>query len=160
LEGVVSVVEERGWACGVGGERGVMEVWESLEEARLALVGSARLYGGRVARYERMGADRLLVLMHRDQPEELRKFVEGTIGAAIRYDEGSSAPVMPTLMAFVEHGGRLRETAAAMFVHRNTLAYRLGKVEEILGVDLREPGARLAIELALRALTLVLSFEF
>jgi sugar diacid utilization regulator len=155
LERVVGVLAEAGVVCGVGGERGVLEVGESLEEARLAAVGSARLYRGRVARYDEMGADRLLVLMYRDHPEELRAFVEATLGPLIRYDAGSPAPVMPTLRVFVEHGGRLRETAAAMYVHRNTLAYRLEKVEEILGVDLREPGVRLSVELALRGMGLV-----
>jgi purine catabolism regulator len=102
-----------------------------------------------------MGADRLLMLLHRDQPGELRAFVNTTIGALLKHDEAAPTPVLPTLRAFVEHGGRLRETAAVLYVHRNTLAYRLERAEEILGVDLKNPDARLAIELALRALPLV-----
>lgn len=152
---VEAVIIGGGLACGIGREKGLLEVPASLAEARLAAMASGLMYGGKPVRYAEMGADRLLMVLYRDEPEELRAFVEEMIGALLRYDEGVATPVLPTLRSFIEHGGKLRETAAELFVHRNTLAYRLERAGEILGVDLKDPGARLAIELALRALPLI-----
>jgi purine catabolism regulator len=37
-----------------------------------------------------------------------------------------------------------------LHVHVNTLRYRLGKIQELLGVDLHDVDARFVLELALR----------
>ena len=66
--------------CGVGREKPVMEVASSLMEAELAALGSGLLYGSALTRYADLGADRLLLLLYRDQPAELRAFVEETLG--------------------------------------------------------------------------------
>jgi hypothetical protein len=140
--------------CGIGGERPVLDVVESLTEAQLAALGSALLRGGAPTRYDSLGADRLLLLLYRDHRADLYAFVDETLGALLSHDAQSATPLLPTVEAFVRHGGRLRETAAEIYVHRNTLAYRLDRAAEVLGVDLKDAGARLAIELALRALPL------
>jgi hypothetical protein len=145
--------------CGIGTEKPLIEAHRSLEEAKLAAIASAYLNNCAPTRYTDMGADRLLVLLYRHHRDELEAFVEDTLGPLLRHDERSATPLLPTLRAFVEHGGRLRETAEAIFVHRNTLAYRLDRAAEILGADLKDPCARLAIELALRAMLLVLVRE-
>ncbi len=142
-------------ACGLGTQRPLMEAHRSLEEARLAAIASAYLNNCAPTSYATMGADRLLVLLYRYNPEALSSFVEDTLGPLLRHDQRSSTPLIPTLRSFVEHGGHLREAAADMYVHRNTLAYRLDRAAEILGTDLKDPHARLSIELALRALPLV-----
>gem|GEM_PF-3499960 len=138
--------------CGIGSEKPALEAPNSLAEAQLAALASALLRGGAPTRYADLGADRLLLLLHRDHPEELRAFIEETIGPLLRHDARSASPLLPTVEAFVRHGGRLRETAAEIYVHRNTLAYRLDRAAEILGVDLKDAEARLSIELALRSL--------
>jgi purine catabolism regulator len=45
----------------------------------------------------------------------------------------------------------LRETAGEIFVHRNTLAYRLQKAADLLGVELKDADTQLTIQMALRA---------
>lgn len=140
-----------GPACGIGGEKPLLEVPASLAEAQLAATASAFLYACAPTHYNALGADRLLLLLRRDHPGELAAFVEATIGPLLRHDRGSPVPLLPTLRLFLEHGGRLRETAASIPVHRNTLSYRLERAAEILGADLKDPTMRLSIELALRA---------
>jgi hypothetical protein len=142
-------------ACGISTERPLSQAPEAYEEACLAALASAKLHAQRPTHYASLGADRLLVLLYRDHPGQVAAFVEDTLGPLLRHDARSATPLLPTLHAFIEHGGRLRETAAEIFVHRNTLAYRLDRAAEILDADLKDPNARLAIELALRALPLV-----
>lgn len=145
--------------CGVGTESPLAGASESLAEARQAAIASALLWGCLPVRYGEMGADRLLVTIYRERPDELRRFVEDTLGPLLRHDAGSPAPLLPTLSAFVTHGGRLRETASDIFVHRNTLAYRLDRAAEVLGADIKDPRVRLSLELALRALPLVRALD-
>ena len=151
----LAIISESGVPCGVGSEKPLLEAPVSLAEAQLAALASGLLHAGKPVRFSELGADRLLLTVYRDRPSELRSFVDETIGPLLKHDETSSTPVLPTLRAFIEHGSRLRETAADMYVHRNTLAYRLERIEEMLSVDLKDRDARLAIELALRSLPLV-----
>jgi sugar diacid utilization regulator len=141
-------------ACGLGTDKPLLDVPTSLEEARLALLSSQLIHEGKPVRYERMGIELLVVLLYKDHRPELGTFVEQTLGPLLRHDARSGTPLLPTVASFVAHGGRLRETAADIYVHRNTLAYRLDRASEILNADLKDADARLAIEIALRALPL------
>ncbi|WP_238009832.1 sugar diacid recognition domain-containing protein [Dactylosporangium sp. AC04546] len=53
-----------------------------------------------------------------------------------------------TLIALVEHGLRLTETAEALHVHRNTLLYRLNRLSAAVGADVRTPRVAIALYLA------------
>lgn len=147
------------WACGIGTARPLLQAGTSLEEAQLASTASALVHEGAPTRFAELGPLRLLLLLHRDQPHELNRFVYESIGSLLRYDPGTASPLLPTVRAFIEHGGRLRDTAEHLIVHRNTLAYRLRRAGEILGADLRDADVRLGLELALKALPLVRDAE-
>ena len=143
------------FACGVGAERPALEAPASLAEARLAAEIARRQPAGGVVRYDQLGADRLLLVLLRDNRSDLEDFVRATLGPLLEHDRHSATTLLPTVAAFVARGGRLRETAASLIVHRNTLAYRLDRAAELLGADLKDPATRLAVELALRALPLL-----
>lgn len=57
-----------------------------------------------------------------------------------------------TLQAFLDHESSVVAASAALGVHRNTLAARMQRIEELLGVSLTDPDSRLALHLAVRAL--------
>jgi hypothetical protein len=59
--------------------------------------------------------------------------------------------LLESLEAYLESGARIQAAADRMFLHRNTLRYRLNRVQELLGVDLGDPQVRLTYQLALRA---------
>jgi len=59
-----------------------------------------------------------------------------------------------TLAAYLDAESSITETAAVLGVHRNTVAARISRVEQLLGVDLSHPDDRLALHLASRAVTL------
>jgi len=56
---------------------------------------------------------------------------------------------LATLRAYLDRGG-VTETATALGVHRNTIAYRLRRIEAVTGWDLADPDIRLAVAFALR----------
>lgn len=74
-----------------------------------------------------------------------------TVQGLADHDRRSNADLVRTLDAYLEHGGALAEAAATLSVHRNTLLYRIGRIEEITGMDLKDTAQRLNLHVALKA---------
>lgn len=110
--------------------------------------------GGRIAGraspfyWEDLGLYRLLAGL-RDQAD-LRRFYDETLGVLVAYDTAHNTDLVPTLEAFFEQNANASQTARALYVHRNTLNYRLQRIAEITGLDLDDADARLALQLALK----------
>lgn len=66
------------------------------------------------------------------------------------YDDKNSSTMTESLRVYLDHFGDVRGAADELQVHSNTLRYRIKRVEEILGADLKVPEDRLLIELQLR----------
>ena len=60
-----------------------------------------------------------------------------------RYDRENGTAYLQTLNAYLEQGANQRRTAEALFVHINTVAYRLQRMRELFGLALDEPGMML-----------------
>lgn len=81
--------------------------------------------------------------------EKLISFCERTLGKLSEYDHKNSADLLKTLEAFFTCHGNLSQTAETLIVHRNTLLYRMSRINEIAEIDLDRPETRLALHLAL-----------
>ncbi len=51
---------------------------------------------------------------------------------------------------FFDQNANASQTSRALYVHRNTLNYRLQRIVEITGLDLNDAEARLAFQLAIK----------
>lgn len=89
-----------------------------------------------------------LILSLNDR-ERLMAFCQRTLGTLIDYDMRQNADLIKTLEAFFTCHGNLSQTAEMLIVHRNTLLYRMNRINEIAGIDLNRPETRLALHLAL-----------
>ena len=56
---------------------------------------------------------------------------------------------LSTIKAFFENNLNVSETSRKLFVHRNTLVYRLEKIRKITGLDLREFDHAIVFKVAL-----------
>ena len=90
------------------------------------------------------------MLLYRDHPAQLQAFVDETLGPLLDSDSRSNSALMETLEGFFRYNGNLSETARAMHLHRNSLLYRLGRIEELLGRSLEDPELRLSLQIALK----------
>lgn len=88
----------------------------------------------------------ILSLSDRDK---LVAFCKRTLGALLEYDVRQHADLIKTLEAFFACHGNLSQTAEMLIVHRNTLLYRMNRINEIAQIDLNRPETRLALHLAL-----------
>lgn len=61
----------------------------------------------------------------------------------------AQAPLLETARTYLEQGGSLEATARSLFVHPNTVRYRLGRISELIGYDLGTPREAWAVRLAL-----------
>lgn len=118
-------------------------------EGERALAVARRLMApGRLVFFADLGVHRLLLAL--DGHPELGAFYEETLAAIDRYDTANRAELVPTLEAFFASDNSLAETAARLHLHRNTVAYRLRRIEQISGHRLADPETRLALHVGLR----------
>ncbi|MDQ4504237.1 PucR family transcriptional regulator [Sinomonas sp. ASV322] len=66
-------------------------------------------------------------------------------------DEAGSA-LRKTLESYLRHAGSTAAVCEELFIHRNTLAYRIRRLEELLGADLSDGEVRASLLLALKFL--------
>lgn len=83
---------------------------------------------------------------------ELGRFVEDEIGPLLAHDASGKAPLVPTLRAFLDSGGRKSIAARILHLERRSLYFRLERIEALLEVDLADPSVRLRVEVALQGL--------
>ena len=77
----------------------------------------------------------LIALLTAD-PERAQWFVADHLGKLAAQDDETLADLRATALCYLESGCSLVKTAAALHVHRNTVLYRLGSIERLLGREL------------------------
>ncbi len=76
----------------------------------------------------------------------------GAIARLMEYDERNNAGLVETLEAWLDALGDVTKAASDLFIHPNTLRYRLKRVTEVGEIDLTDPEQRFAAMLHLRIL--------
>ncbi|MBW8010716.1 MAG: hypothetical protein FVQ83_05655 [Chloroflexi bacterium] len=133
--------------CGIGTAANDLNKWHrSFREAGHSLEMACRLDENQPMFYPDLSVYRLLLLIENDP--ELIEFHEGILGRLRNHDGGDN--FIHTLEAYFSNNTNLSQSAKALFIHRNTLSYRIQRIEEITGLDLNNPEHSLAIQLALR----------
>ncbi|MFP8903454.1 PucR family transcriptional regulator [Streptomyces atacamensis] len=144
-----------GAVAGIGepctGLGGVPGAWRQALAAARAARAESRF--GPVARWDRIGPYRLLALLARPS---------GSPSAAGAPDPSVRALLEPahremarTAEAFLDCAGQAGRTAALLGVHRQTLYYRLSRVEQLTGLDLDDGEDRLLLHMALKTARLL-----
>ncbi|MBV9445960.1 MAG: PucR family transcriptional regulator ligand-binding domain-containing protein [Streptosporangiaceae bacterium] len=83
-------------------------------------------------------------------PSVLRSFRERLLGPLLAYDQQHRAELESTLREFLACSGSWNACAAKMYVHVNTVRYRIRRIEELTGRDLSSLDDRVDFFLALR----------
>ena len=88
-------------------------------------------------------------------PEEVRSFYEDTVAPIVRYDDQYRTDLVGTLEAYLEQNCNMNATAAAIYAHRHTVAYRLDRVKELTGLDPMQSEDRERLGLGLKAYRII-----
>lgn len=135
-------------SAGAGNSFDVTELYRSYQEAKTALEIGRSLNGeGTLALFRDLGVFRLL---YTQGDQELQEFWDETVGTLVAHDVQHGGDLIATLRTYLDCDGDLSETAGRLFVHPNTLRYRLDKIREITGKDVRLTEDRVNLYVALR----------
>ncbi len=124
---------------------GVKEMSTSFKEARTALeVGKVFDTEHTVISYENLGIARLIYQLPTTICQQFLQEVF-KIGSIDSLDQET----LFTIQRFFDNNLNVSETSRGLFVHRNTLVYRLEKIKKITGLDLREFDQAIIFKVAL-----------
>jgi PucR family transcriptional regulator, purine catabolism regulatory protein len=132
---------------GIGRPAGELPFWkDSYREASQSLSMAARLRESKPLYFGNLSVYRLLFQLEGNP--ELEAFMREALGPLLDYEGGGD--LLETLEAFCERLGNLSQTAEKLFIHRNSLLYRMERISQIAGLDMNNPDTRLAVHLALK----------
>ncbi len=135
---------------GYGSRVGLLpEIARSYEEAKLALeVGKIFYMEKDVVSYGNLGIGRLIYQL----PQELcEMFLQEVFGD--RRPDAFDEETMMTIHKFFDNNLNVSETARQLYVHRNTLVYRLERIEKALGLDIRRFDDAMLFKIALMVIS-------
>jgi sugar diacid utilization regulator len=89
------------------------------------------------------------LLLETGTPDTLRRFAANLLQTIEEHEERYGGDLLATLRAWLSAGGSTAAAADTLVVHRNTVTYRLGRIEQLAGRSLRDSRVRLELELAL-----------
>lgn len=123
----------------------VKDLAQSFKEAQIAMeVGKVFDTEQSIVSYDHLGIARLIYQLPTTLCEMFLKevFKQGGI-------ESLDAETLFTIQRFFENNLNVSETSRGLFVHRNTLVYRLEKIKKLTGLDLREFDDAIVFKVAL-----------
>ena len=128
---------------------GIRGLNKSFKEATQALdVGSRLLGAGDIYHVDNLGIGRLLTEI---KEESQKEFIERTIYSTKGNKEKKiNEFLLETLQGFFDNNLSITKTAKALFMHRNTLLYRLGKIRKITGLDPKKFDDAVQLRVALK----------
>lgn len=112
----------------------IKDLARSFKEAQVALeVGKVFDTEKNIISYENLGIGRLIYQLPTTLCEMFLQevFKKGSL-------ESLDRETLMTIQCFFENNLNVSETSRKLFVHRNTLVYRLEKIRKLTGLDLRE----------------------
>jgi sugar diacid utilization regulator len=101
------------------------------------------------------GTYRLLFRVLASHPEEVRSFYEDTVAPIVRYDDQYGTDLVGTLDAYLDNNCNMNATAATIYAHRHTVAYRLDRMRELTGLDPVRSEDRERLGLGLKAYRII-----
>lgn len=97
--------------------------------------------------YTSMGVNRLL--FHIDNADSFEDYYNDTIKPLDDYDSLNGSNLVEVLDCYMKHNGSVQDTAEELFVHRNTVNYKIKKIETLLNADITKFAVRNELALGL-----------
>lgn len=135
-------------SAGLGQMYTIKDLHKSYIEARIALVLPG-LMGkkGFIQRFSDLG---IFSFIFSQDEENVKKYCQKTLGPLVEHDEKTTDELLPTLRKFLDSGLNWKVTADSMFIHVNTLRYRVAKIEQLLDADLSSMNDRVNLYTAIK----------
>ncbi|TFE01672.1 helix-turn-helix domain-containing protein [Jeotgalibacillus salarius] len=134
------LVEEVRQAAGLSVLIGIGRTVNQLEEVKVSANDASKCVdylltknkNSSLLAYFELGFQRLFL---KTEVRELEAYVEDTIGKLKEFDNAHNGSLMITLSVYLELNQNMRQTAEALFIHVNTVKYRLKCIKEVLDIE-------------------------
>lgn len=136
------------WIIGIGqATKSVRCIYKSYGQAEnvVKVYGKRKCYNQACA-YRDLGLYKLLLSM--TDITIIKEFYSDTLEQLEKYDNINHSDYMKVLKEYLKNNGSVKETAEVLFVHRNTINYKINKIESILECDLSNLNTRLVYSIA------------
>lgn len=122
---------------------------ESYQHANVALnIGRRKKGTGNRMMYEKTRVDR--VLLNLAQNNEMKEVIMSTIEPLVQYDNQRNMDLIETFSVYNQFQGNVSQTARSMNLHRQSLLYRLRKIESLTGLSLIDPEDLFLLDLSIK----------
>lgn len=129
------------------------ELWRSHNQAKLIVENLGKSNIGSIMHFDDLGLYR--ILSFDGLQGELLEFCTDTIKPLIEYDKANNAELVKTLKNYFQCNGNIKKISEKMYMHYNTIIYRLQKIKDITGFDIDDSDSRLNLEIALKIIDLI-----
>ena len=120
---------------------------EALSEAQDALTtGKSIDSGRRVFSFEEFSVS--VMLKHFSETGNLTRYIHPAVSCIAQYDEECRTKLLETVREYIRNSCSIKKTAEALYLHRNSVIYRLHKAEEVSGLDLNDPDTQFALRMS------------
>ena len=134
---------------GMSGPANDLQAWPAVhQEAVKAMQLARRLHFNHLVEFDSLGIYQMLTQI--EHLPEVQAFARQIIGPLADYDRRHRGSLVETIDAYFNHHANASQTAESLFIHRNTLLYRLDRIQELTGQDINQADMRLALHLALK----------
>jgi hypothetical protein len=117
----------------------------SFRRARAAAV-MAQKEDAPIQFFDKMGLYRLLYMV--DDPLLLKSFSDHLLQPVLEYDSRHGGGYLETLESYLKNSGSLKAMADELFIHRNTILYRMTNIKKLLGSNLEDSRERMMFAIA------------
>lgn len=122
---------------------------ESYQNANVALdIGRRKKGTGHRMLYENTRIDR--VLLNLAQNKDMKEVIMSTIEPLVQYDEQRNMDLIGTLSSYNQFHGNVSQTARSLNLHRQSLLYRLRKIESLTGLSLIDSDDLFLLDLSIK----------
>jgi len=126
---------------------------KSYEQAKLIVEKCNKFNTSNILHYDDLGL--YTILCFDGIKPELIRFCNDTINPIIEYDKLNNTELIKTLKVYFKCNGNMKKISKEMFLHYNTIIYRVQKIKDIVGLDFENGDNRLKFEIALKAMELI-----
>lgn len=110
-----------------------------------------------VLNYRELGSMKLFRLLSGNP--ELEDFYQDIIGTLLTYDQIHNAQLYETMYTYHKCGYQYKDTAKALFVHENTIRYRINKARELINEKASQEDFREAFSIALKCKAVIDTYK-
>jgi PucR family transcriptional regulator, purine catabolism regulatory protein len=135
---------------GIGSyQEGISGFKETHQNAKVALeIGRRQKGPGHRVMFEDTRIDRVLLSLASNK--DMKEVIMSTIEPLVQYDEQRNMNLIGTFIEYNRHHGNVSQTARALTLHRQSLLYRLRKIESLTGLSLVDPDDLFLLDLSIK----------